>query len=390
MDNDERAMTIDNGEDQGLVLPQRLDAVGVWDGNQATVFQHRGPVFHKLATAKRKGVLMLTTEETVYALLRTKFALLHEDTLERATAEELLCGIVAAREFERLLRVHVYLAVIAQGKVIERIPRNADPVKLNCPLECADGDEQRQDQAAAHASYRTSDPSLHGGTPPDLDEAIIGTLANNPQHTDKDYEHTGSGYRTSAAESTAPQTQPLSASPPCSQNLTEGKPWPATGKLNDVLQRIELDGAKCMPHELLQKFREICGTIYPVEPVTIYTPIFAIEGTPVYAVTADATCSNLLGSSATASAFNVRCPDDGLCLDASSNDVIKDHCETEAVDKDLGQISQCEEQQPGVENSHNGCITDDAGSEGANGRCIVAVSNFDTVYFLDLKNNITY
>ncbi|CDR97133.1 hypothetical protein BBBOND_0310360 [Babesia bigemina] len=382
-------MLMGDAENLSLVLPQRLDAVGVWDGTQATVFQHRGPVFHKLATARRKGALVLTTEETVYALLRTKFALFHKDTLERVTAEELLRGIVASREFERLLRVHVYLAVVAQGTAVERISKNADIASLDCSAPCVHGDEQRQNQAAAHASHRTIDPSSHGGTALDPDEAITATISNNTRDGGDDNEHNG-GNCASPSDPAALQAEPLTGSSTRLPNPTNGKPWPDIETLNDALQRIELDGAKCMPHELLQKFRDICGTIYPVEPVTIDAPIFAIEGAPVYAVTADTMCSKLLGSSATGIKCNYGHSDDGACLDATSNHGTKTFSETEAAEKGMGQISQCKARQAGVPNGNDSCTMDGAGPVGANGRCVVAVSNFDTVYFLDVKNNITY
>ncbi|KAK1444766.1 hypothetical protein BgAZ_106720 [Babesia gibsoni] len=309
-------------------LPAKVDALGLWDGCFTTVLQHRRPVFHKLSQGRRGKLLVLDEAETVFALLRTTFALFEVNSFEPVTAEGILRGLIERMECNRLLKVHVYLAVVAMDKTPE--PLSKEPIKY----------QNKEHRSYIKAHFPQKDEREPVDQPLSHDDMDAGSAHDTGfdgilPFKDDSQSHVGSNRLEEHVKSGYQQTREMEDSELLLDEV-------ALGGLSKALSKTEIRDAKVAPCEVMHSFRSICGVIYPVEPLTVEEPLFSLSGTRVYATTADALCTDLLQRIPRSNKEDTTLP---VAVD-------KDDIKESSVLKHFG---------------------DDF---------IVAVSNFDSVYFL--------
>ncbi|KAK1933370.1 hypothetical protein X943_003362 [Babesia divergens] len=357
---------------EGLTLriATKAVAIGLWNGEYAVVLQHRGPVFHKLARNRGGNVLVLNEEETVFALMRTTFALFHADTYEMVTAESILSSLLAAKQYRRLLKVHVYLGVIALGKTPETIDPEVDTSHHRRQIVPGDN------SPATDSKSRAEVASISHSTDEATADVTKGQKTNVAELEGRSQrgEPAKSGLKLSTAQQKDAENQTSrgnidSLSGTCLNKTLQ--------KLQHLLQETEIVDTKAMPYEVMERFKNICGTIYPIEPLTIERPLFAVEGTWVYAVTADAGCLELLERLTALNPGNGNHAKDEVLTSALCG-----HHNPERSDKTTVHTYQT--------STHSDDAVDPDRSGSAPAKCVVAVSNFDSIYFLNIKDDNKY
>ncbi|AFZ79942.1 hypothetical protein BEWA_027910 [Theileria equi strain WA] len=102
--------------DISLLKQESITAVGIWKKSHSVVPYHSGATFHRLAEVKRHKILAISTEETIFALLRTNFILIDRESDQILLAKDIFKRIEDSNDTETLLRVHVYLSLQRIGK----------------------------------------------------------------------------------------------------------------------------------------------------------------------------------------------------------------------------------------------------------------------------------
>uniref|UniRef100_A0A3B0MUF0 Uncharacterized protein n=1 Tax=Theileria annulata TaxID=5874 RepID=A0A3B0MUF0_THEAN len=124
---------MDFNESFGPEIVKQFSAFGLWNNGNSVVFHHKGSTFHRLSLGRsfNNSHLYLSLEETIFALLRTDFVLVDNDTKDFVTPESLIHSLENDHRVCDLLRVHVYLAFQRLGKCPRPLIEFSDfPIKF--------------------------------------------------------------------------------------------------------------------------------------------------------------------------------------------------------------------------------------------------------------------
>ncbi|GIX60874.1 alpha/beta hydrolase [Babesia caballi] len=370
----------------------KVDALGIWDGKCARVIKHRGPVFHRLHQGRRGTALVLTIEETVYALMRTNFVLLDERIQALVSEKNILKEILATRDWPRLLRIHVYLAVIARGKTPEVIGgTSCDPECITNEMAklVVSGDKNGKEVADAAGWHMPCDNPAAEAMRSD---STTGTACLLCRGDDDLLTRNGAQWSFVPPHFWQQELPWEDAYPRSSHQakVAAAAEMYIVALLNRRPHNVQPNAANAMPYEVVQKFREICGTIYPVEPLTITKALFEVEGVPLYATTADSACMSLLASGAIATKKSLQAPEGERVGPACDEEQVTERTvkTDQSVDhtRDSGG-SFGKGTGAGRASQPKGQVV---GGDSDDGMAIIAVSNFFSVYFLNINCNITY
>ncbi|EAN33100.1 hypothetical protein TpMuguga_02g00815 [Theileria parva strain Muguga] len=110
-------------------IAKQFSAFGVWNNDHSIVFHHKGSTFHRLSLGRSfsNSSLYLTLEETIFALLRTDFVLVDNNTKVFVTPEKLIQSLENNNRLTDLLTVHVYLAFQRFGKCPKPLKEVSNP-----------------------------------------------------------------------------------------------------------------------------------------------------------------------------------------------------------------------------------------------------------------------